>query len=145
MQIGIMFLNILLCSLLWVFVFVFSFVALEAVRKQAPSLDLVPLWQVVLKTFGGTAHEPWIHKLLLIQWAVWLSEHHYEEILHLLLQVNHKVCTGNAEDNLLMALEQDRKTLPFTWHIKDSVQRSMFNKVVCHSYNTYIALIINNT
>lgn len=83
-QMGIMFLNTL-CSLLW-------FLALEAVCKQVPSYDLVPLWQVVLKTFGGTVYEPWIHKLLLIQWAVWLSECHYEGILHLLLQVNHKVC-----------------------------------------------------
>lgn len=81
---GIMFLNTL-CSLLW-------FLALEAVCKQVPSYDLVPLWQVVLKTFGSTVYEPWIHKLLLIQWAVWLSECHYEGILHLLLQVNQKVC-----------------------------------------------------
>lgn len=82
---GIIFLNTMLCSLL-------LFLALEAVRKQVPSYDLVPLWQVVLKTFGGTVHEAWIHKLLLIQWAVWLSECYYEGILHLLLQVNHRVC-----------------------------------------------------
>lgn len=79
-----MFLNTLLCSLL-------CFSALEAVREQVLSYDLVSLWQSVLKTFSGTDYEPWIYKLLLIQWAVWLSEKHYEE-MHLLPLVNHKVC-----------------------------------------------------
>lgn len=131
-----MFLNTL-CSLLW-------FLALEAVCKQVPSYDLVPLWQVVLKTFGGTVYEPWIYKLLLIQWAVWLSECNYEGILHLLLPVNHRVCI--VKDNHLMAFEQDRRTLPFKCKIKDSVKRSMFNKVVCPlAMITYITLFICNT
>lgn len=107
----------------------FVFSALEAVHKQVPSCDLVPLWQVVLEAFCGTVHEPWIHKLLLIQWAVWLSERHYGEILDLLLQVNHKVC--NVEDNHLTAFEQDRKSLVFKREIRDSVGdlRSMFNMI----------------
>lgn len=79
-----MFLNTLFCSVL-------VFLVLDAVHKQVPGHDLVPLWHVVLKTFCGTVYEPWVHKLLLIQWAVWLSEQHYEEILHLLQQVTHKV------------------------------------------------------
>ncbi|XP_060763285.1 Fanconi anemia group G protein [Neoarius graeffei] len=89
--------------------------ALEAVCKQVPSYDLVPLWQVVLKTFGGTVYEPWIHKLLLIQWAVWLSECHYEGILHLLLQVNHKSAPSGdllAETrNLTFSTEEDTSLL----------------------------------
>ncbi|MCJ8746994.1 hypothetical protein PDJAM_G00148260 [Pangasius djambal] len=89
--------------------------ALEAVRKQVPSYDLVPLWQAVLKTFSGTVYEPWIHKLLLIQWAVWLSERHYEGILHLLLQVNHKSTPSGdllAETrNLAFSIEEDASLL----------------------------------
>lgn len=117
------------------------FKALEAVHKQVSSYDLLPLWQVVLKTFSGMVYEPWIHKLLLIQWAVWLSEHHYEEILLLLLQVNHKVC--NAKDNHFTVLEQDRKTLPFTWQSKDSVKTSVFIEVVWPlAIITYSAMFI---
>ncbi|XP_053466681.1 Fanconi anemia group G protein isoform X1 [Ictalurus furcatus] len=91
--------------------------ALEAVRKQVPSYDLVPLWQVVLKTFGGTVHETWIHKLLLIQWAVWLSECYYEGILHLLLQVNHRKQSTPSGDllaetrNLTFSIEDDTSLL----------------------------------
>ncbi|XP_026787199.3 Fanconi anemia group G protein [Pangasianodon hypophthalmus] len=89
--------------------------ALEAVHKQVPSYDLVQLWQVVLKTFGGTVYEPWIHKLLLIQWAVWLSERRYEGILHLLLQVNHKSTPSGdllAETrNLTFSIEEDASLL----------------------------------
>ncbi|XP_017307486.1 Fanconi anemia group G protein isoform X1 [Ictalurus punctatus] len=91
--------------------------ALEAVRKQVPTYDLVPLWEVVLKTFGGTVHEAWIHKLLLIQWAVWLSECYYEGILHLLLQVNHRKPNTPSGDllaetrNLSFSIEDDTSLL----------------------------------
>ncbi|XP_058230863.1 Fanconi anemia group G protein isoform X1 [Hemibagrus wyckioides] len=76
--------------------------ALEAVHKprQVPDYDLVLLWHAVLKIFSGTVHEPWIHKLLLIQWAVWLSEQRYEEILHLFLEVNHKKQSTQSGDLL---------------------------------------------
>ncbi|XP_027018645.2 Fanconi anemia group G protein [Tachysurus fulvidraco] len=91
--------------------------ALEAVCKQVPSYDLAPLWHAVLRTFGGTVYEPWIQKLLLVQWAVWLSEGHYEEILHLLLQVNHKKQSTLSKDllaeiqNLTFCMEEDASLL----------------------------------
>ncbi|GAA6069031.1 Fanconi anemia group G protein, partial [Tachysurus ichikawai] len=91
--------------------------ALEAVCKQVPSYDLVPLWHAVLRTFGGTVYEPWIQKLLLVQWAVWLSEGRYEEILHLLLQVNHKKQSTLSKDllaeirNLTFCMEEDASLL----------------------------------
>ncbi|KAK3538816.1 hypothetical protein QTP86_015943 [Hemibagrus guttatus] len=91
--------------------------ALEAVRKQVPEYDLVPLWHAVLKTFSGMVHEPWIHKLVLIQWAVWLSEERYEEILHLLLEVNHKKRSTQSGDllaetrNLTFSIEEDASLL----------------------------------
>ncbi|KAI5613070.1 Fanconi anemia group G protein [Silurus asotus] len=89
--------------------------ALEAVHKQVPSYDLVALWQAVLKTFGGMAYEPWIHKLLLIQWAVWLSERNYDGVLDLLLHVNHKSTSSGdllAETrNLTLSIEEDDSLL----------------------------------
>ncbi|XP_076854740.1 Fanconi anemia group G protein [Brachyhypopomus gauderio] len=65
--------------------------ALEAVGSREQRSDLVTLWQVVLETFNGTVHQAWIHKLLLIQWAVWLSECQFERILRLLQQINPKI------------------------------------------------------
>lgn len=76
------------------------FLALEAVGTQVPTSDLAKLWQVVLTAFDGTEFEAWIHKLLLVQWTLWLSECQFEEILHLLVFVNHKVRSGTAFTSL---------------------------------------------
>ncbi|XP_062874311.1 Fanconi anemia group G protein [Trichomycterus rosablanca] len=87
--------------------------ALEAVGTQEPTSDLVTLWQVVVPTFRGTEYEPWIHKLLLVQWALWLSEGQFEKILHLLVLINHKKQSTLSMDllaetrNLAISIQED--------------------------------------
>ncbi|KAI4889367.1 hypothetical protein NFI96_034057 [Prochilodus magdalenae] len=90
--------------------------ALEAVGAPVSRTDLGTLWQVVLKTFGGTEHQPYIHKLLLIQWAIWLSECHFEGILQLLQQTNPEKITPSGDllaeiRNLTFSIQEDTSLL----------------------------------
>lgn len=70
--------------------FCFS-VALEAAGSQVSSSDPVQLWEAVLQTFGTSVYVPYVHKLLLIQWILWLMQWQLERVLTLLTQTNHKV------------------------------------------------------
>ncbi|XP_036454505.1 Fanconi anemia group G protein [Colossoma macropomum] len=87
--------------------------ALEAVGAQVSKTDLDTLLQAVLKTFGGTVYQPCIHKLLLIQWAIWLSEGQFESILHLIQQINPKKKITPSGDllaeiqNLTFSIQED--------------------------------------
>ncbi|KAI2664500.1 hypothetical protein H4Q32_002725 [Labeo rohita] len=53
--------------------------ALEAAGSQVSSSDPVQLWEAVLQTFGTSVYVPYVHKLLLIQWILWLMQWHMEE------------------------------------------------------------------
>ncbi|XP_066510647.1 Fanconi anemia group G protein homolog isoform X1 [Hoplias malabaricus] len=74
--------------------------ALEAVGARGACSDPATLWQHVLKALGGTEFVPWIEKLLLIQWTIWLSESHLEGTLHLLQQIHSTNKTSSAGDLL---------------------------------------------
>ncbi|KAL7836497.1 hypothetical protein AOLI_G00277810 [Acnodon oligacanthus] len=87
--------------------------ALEAVGAQVSKTELGTLLQAVLKTFGGTVYQPYIHKLLLVQWAIWLSECQFDGILHLLQQINPKNKITPSGDllaeirNLTFSIQED--------------------------------------
>lgn len=66
-------------------------VALEAAGSQVSCCDPVKLWEAVLQTFGTSVYAPYVHRLLLIQWVLWLMHCQLERILTLLTQINHKV------------------------------------------------------
>lgn len=70
--------------------FCFS-VAVEAAGSQVSCTDPVKLWEAVLQTFGTSVYAPYVYKLLLIQWMLWLMHRQLERILALLTQTNHKV------------------------------------------------------
>ncbi|XP_051519022.1 Fanconi anemia group G protein-like [Myxocyprinus asiaticus] len=87
--------------------------ALDAVGSQIPTSDPVMLWQVVLQTFGTSVYLLYIHKLLLIQWMIWLMECQLDTILALLIQNNNKkelLATVNLQTvirNLALTMEED--------------------------------------
>ncbi|XP_016116607.1 Fanconi anemia group G protein-like [Sinocyclocheilus grahami] len=64
--------------------------ALEAGGSQVSCSDPVQLWEAVLQTFGSSVYVPYVHKLLLIQWMLWLMQCQLEKVLTLLMQMNHK-------------------------------------------------------
>ncbi len=70
--------------------FCFS-VALETAGSQVSGSDPVQLWEAVLQTFGSSVYVPYVHKLLLIQWMLWLMQCQLERVLTLLMQTDHKV------------------------------------------------------
>ncbi|XP_051979989.1 chaperone protein DnaJ-like [Xyrauchen texanus] len=87
--------------------------ALEAVGPQVPTSDPVMLWQVVLQTFGTSVYVPYVHKLLLIQWMLWLMQCQLDNILALLKQTNNKkelsapVNLQIVIRNLALTMEED--------------------------------------
>ncbi|XP_056601041.1 Fanconi anemia group G protein isoform X2 [Triplophysa dalaica] len=86
---------------------------LEAAGSQVLSSDPFKLWQVGLQTFGTSVYAPYLHKLLLIQWMLWLMEGQLERILTLLAQTNHKgelLAPVNLQTeirNLALSMEED--------------------------------------
>ncbi|XP_051543177.1 Fanconi anemia group G protein isoform X2 [Myxocyprinus asiaticus] len=87
--------------------------ALDAVGSQVPTSDPVMLWQVVLQTFGTSVFVPYVHKLLLIQWMLWLMQCQLDKILALLKQTNNKkelsapVNLQTVIRNLALTMEED--------------------------------------
>ncbi|KAA0717311.1 hypothetical protein E1301_Tti012235 [Triplophysa tibetana] len=86
---------------------------LEAAGSQVLSSDPFKLWQVGLQTFDTSVYTPYLHKLLLIQWLLWLMEGQLERILTLLAQTNHKgelLAPVNLQTeirNLALSMEED--------------------------------------
>ncbi|XP_073716332.1 Fanconi anemia group G protein [Misgurnus anguillicaudatus] len=64
--------------------------ALETAGSQVVSSDPCKLWQVGLQSFDTTVYVPYLHKLLLIQWMLWLMECQLDRILSLTTLTNHK-------------------------------------------------------
>lgn len=79
-----------MCFIFPLFLFCFS-AALEACGSQVSCSDPVQLWEAVLQTLGSSVYVPCVHKLLLIQWMLWLMQCQSERVLTLLMQTNHKV------------------------------------------------------
>ncbi|XP_059403857.1 Fanconi anemia group G protein [Carassius carassius] len=63
---------------------------LEACGSQVSCSDPVQLWETVLHSFGASVFVPCVHKLLLIQWMLWLMQGQLDRVLTLLMQTNHK-------------------------------------------------------
>ncbi|KAK2911830.1 hypothetical protein Q8A67_003963 [Cirrhinus molitorella] len=86
---------------------------LEAAGSQVSSSDPVRLWKAVLQTFGTSVYVPYVHKLLLIQWMLWLMQCQLEKVLTLLTQTNHKrehsapVNLQTETRNLALSMEED--------------------------------------
>ncbi|XP_073697431.1 Fanconi anemia group G protein [Garra rufa] len=87
--------------------------ALEAAGSQVSSSDPVQLWEAVLQTFGTSVYVPYVHKLLLIQWMLWLMQCQLERVLTLLTQTNRKrenlapVNLQTETRNLALSMEED--------------------------------------
>ncbi|XP_016368391.1 Fanconi anemia group G protein homolog [Sinocyclocheilus rhinocerous] len=87
--------------------------ALEAGGSQVSCSDPVQLWEAVLQTFGSSVYVPYVHKLLLIQWMLWLMQCQLEKVLTLLMQTNHKsehsapVDLQTETRNLALSMEED--------------------------------------
>ncbi|KAK9974506.1 hypothetical protein ABG768_022596 [Culter alburnus] len=87
--------------------------ALEAAGSQVSCCDPVKLWEAVLQTFGTSVYAPYVHRLLLIQWVLWLMHCQLERILTLLTQINHKrehsapVNLQTETRNLALSMEED--------------------------------------
>lgn len=69
--------------------FCFS-VSLEAAGSHVSCSDPVQLW-AVLQTLGSSVYVAYVHKLLLVQWMLWLMQCQLERVLTLLMQTDHKV------------------------------------------------------
>ncbi|KAF4113060.1 Fanconi anemia group G protein isoform X1 [Onychostoma macrolepis] len=86
---------------------------LEAAGSQVSGSDTVQLWEAVLKTFGSSVYVPYVHKLLLIQWMLWLMQCQLERVLTLLMQTDHKrersalVNLQTETRNLTLSMEED--------------------------------------
>ncbi|XP_057209676.1 Fanconi anemia group G protein isoform X2 [Triplophysa rosa] len=86
---------------------------LEAAGSQVLSSGPFKLWQVGLQTFDTSVYAPYLHKLLLIQWMLWLMEGQLESIVTLLTQINHKgellahVNLQTEIRNLALSMEED--------------------------------------
>uniref|UniRef100_A0A8C1F804 FA complementation group G n=1 Tax=Cyprinus carpio carpio TaxID=630221 RepID=A0A8C1F804_CYPCA len=87
--------------------------ALEACGSQVSCSDPVQLWEAVLQTLGSSVYVPCVHKLLLIQWMLWLMQCQSERVLTLLMQTNHKrehsapVNLQTETRNLALSTEED--------------------------------------
>ncbi|XP_026106237.1 Fanconi anemia group G protein [Carassius auratus] len=87
--------------------------ALEACGSQVSCSDPVQLWETVLQTFDASVFVPCVHKLLLIQWMLWLMQGQLERVLTLLMQTNHKrersapVNLQTETRNLALSTEED--------------------------------------
>uniref|UniRef100_A0A673K8H5 Fanconi anemia group G protein homolog n=1 Tax=Sinocyclocheilus rhinocerous TaxID=307959 RepID=A0A673K8H5_9TELE len=89
--------------------------ALEAAGSQVSCSDPVQLWEAVLQTLGSSVYVPYVHKLLLIQWMLWLMQCQLERVLTLLMQTDHKnvfhssapVNLQTETRNLALSMEED--------------------------------------
>ncbi|XP_030622586.1 Fanconi anemia group G protein [Chanos chanos] len=61
----------------------------EAVGCQVDSSEPGDVWLSVLRTVSDPVSVSSVHRLLLVQWALWLPGHQFERIHQLLVQVNH--------------------------------------------------------
>lgn len=86
---------------------------LEAWGSQVSCFDPVQLWETVLHSFDASVFVPCVHKLLLIQWMLWLMQGQLERVLTLLMQTNHKrersapVNLQTETRNLALSTEED--------------------------------------
>ncbi|XP_056314227.1 Fanconi anemia group G protein [Danio aesculapii] len=89
------------------------FRALEAADCPVSSTEPVKLWEDVLRTFGCSVYLPYIHKLLLLQWMLWLMQGQLERVLTLLTQTDSKrecsapVNLQTETRDLALRLEED--------------------------------------
>ncbi|XP_028852484.1 Fanconi anemia group G protein isoform X2 [Denticeps clupeoides] len=88
--------------------------ALEALGSQALTSDLVALWRLVLKTLSDAGFLACVHKLLCVQWALWLSSGHLQNI-HCLLLIVTQGETRTPSDDLMtvirnLGLSSDEKS-----------------------------------
>ncbi|XP_043094356.1 Fanconi anemia group G protein isoform X2 [Puntigrus tetrazona] len=87
--------------------------ALEAAGSQVSCSDPVQLWEAVLQTLGSSVCVPYVHKLLLIQWMLWLMQCQLERVLALLMQTDHKrersapLNLQTETRNLALSMEED--------------------------------------
>ncbi|XP_067294492.1 Fanconi anemia group G protein [Pseudorasbora parva] len=86
--------------------------ALEAAESQVSCSDPVKLWEAVLQTFGTSVCAPYLYKLLLIQWMLWLMHCQLERILTLLTQSNH-----TREHSAPVNLQTETRNL--TWSMEE--------------------------
>uniref|UniRef100_A0A8C1XBG0 FA complementation group G n=1 Tax=Cyprinus carpio TaxID=7962 RepID=A0A8C1XBG0_CYPCA len=72
--------------------------------------DPVQLW-AVLQTLGSSVYVAYVHKLLLVQWMLWLMQCQLERALTLLMQTDHKrsapVNLQTKTRNLALSMEED--------------------------------------
>lgn len=89
------------------------FRALEAADCPVSSTEPVKLWEDALRTFGCSVYLPYVHKLLLLQWMLWLMQGQLERVLTLLTQIDSKrecsapVNLQTETRNLPLRLEED--------------------------------------
>lgn len=93
------------------------FRALEAADCPVSSTDPLNLWEDALRTFGCSVYLPYVHKLLLVQWMLWLLQGQLERLLTLLTQTDNKrecsapVNLQTETRNLPLRLEEDTSLL----------------------------------
>uniref|UniRef100_A0A672T0C0 Fanconi anemia group G protein homolog n=1 Tax=Sinocyclocheilus grahami TaxID=75366 RepID=A0A672T0C0_SINGR len=111
--------------------------ALEAAGSQVICSDPVQLWEAVLQTLGSSVYVPYVHKLLLIQWMLWLMQCQLERVLTLLMQTDHKrersapVNLQRETRNLALSMKED-SSLMVAMTAKDLKDLLHICTVICH-------------